>query len=538
MSPSRRVLTKALALGLAAAALVAGAARAQFYDPALRSLDLVTDVARSPRLQGMGGLSLVIPDRDNRITLWDFANSPLGAFGQDSTGSMEIRPSAGSASDVHGMPTGFGERQHLAGRTTSLQFESFYRDHKASAYGAVGVLNSLRRDAPYSDGLEQRRAVGLPEIMPIFNGAFPYFGGGRLRYALRLRFGGEHQLDQYRTITTNPNGQFLSLDGTTVPTPVFFVPDEYRVNTSGIGAGLSYALGTGTVLALGMDAVDQRIKGSNNSDRYSAERREKRPYTIGQASIIGRLGEAIEYGVDGRAWRANSEESWYFTISAGVGADPLVGRGKLLEREEEGSALRSRVRVTAGNLELGGGFWTRASKVGITPPDNSDPTSFNRFLNQVYYRQNADSLAMPDSVVANEIREYAWGYGVGASLRGRKTLLGAEFHWSRDLYDEWISGLGPRSLAWDVRAGLEYACTSMLTGRLGYGYRWWDRDDFVRQNEFKGNSASMGLGVHPSGTSWSFEGAWTFAWHQSDFGDPTLAHGTRQRVSSQVRWDF
>lgn len=536
MSPFRRVLTNALVLSLAAAAFGPGAARAQFYDPALRSLDLVTDVARSARLQGMGGLSLAVPDHDNHLTLWDFANSPLGAFGEDSVGTFDLRPALGSASNVHDLP--LGQRQHLAGRMTSVQFESFYRDHRSSAYGVVGRLNSLRRDTPYSSDLELRRSVGVPEVMPIFNGPFPHLGGGKLRYAVRLRFGGEHQVDQYRRITTNPNGEFLSLDGATVPTPVFFQPDEYRVNTSGLGGGLSYPLGAHTVFAVGLDAVEQRIKGSNNSERYSAERRETRPYTVGQASLIGRLGPAIEYGVDGRAWRGNSEESWYFTISAGVGAEPLIGRGKLLEREEEGSALKSRVLVHAGNLELAGGFWTRASRVDVTPPDGSDLTSFNRFLNTVYYRQNADSLAKPDSVATNQIRDYAWGYGFGASLRTGRSILGAEWHWSRDLYTQTLAGDGPKAIEWDFRSGWEYECTSIIMGRIGYGYRWWDQDDFVRMNEFKGNSASMGLGLRPAGASWTFEGAWTFAWHQSDYGDPTGRRGTRQLLATQVHWDF
>lgn len=536
MSPYRRVLTIACSLCLAAATLGAGAARAQFYDPALRSLDLVTDVARSARLQGMGGLSLAVRDRDNHLTLWDFANSPLGAFGEDSTGTLDIRPTFGSAASDHLLPV--GQRQDLAGRMSGVQFESFYRDHKNSAYGVVGRVNSIRRDTPYSESLELRRDVGLPEVMPIFNGPFPHFGGGKLRYAVRLRFGGEHQVDQYRTITTNPNGQFISLDGATVPSPVFFVPDEYRVNTSGLGGGLSYPLGQHTIFAIGVDAVEQRIKGSNNSDRYSAERRETRPYTIGQASLVGRLGPAIEFGVDGRAWKANSEESWYFTISAGVGAEPLIGRGKLLEREEEGSALKSRVNIHAGGLDLAGGLWTRASKVLITPPGDADPTSFNRFLNAVYYRQNADSLAKPDSVVVNEIRDYAWGYGLGASLDLGRSILGAEWHWSRDLYQQSVSGQGPKAIAWEVRSGWEFECTKIVTGRLGYGYRWWDRDDFIRLNEFKGNSASMGLGLHPAGATWSFEGAWTFAWHQSDFGDPTGSRGTRQMLATQVHWNF
>lgn len=538
MSPSRRVLTNALVLTLAVAAFGAGAARAQFFDPALRSLDLVTDVARSTRLQGMGGLSLAVPDHENHLTLWDFAGSPLGAFREDSTGTMDVWPSFGSASNVHYLSGRNGQRQHLAGRTAGVAFESFYRDHKSAAYGAVGRMSSVRRDTPYSDGLELRRDVGVPEIMPIFNGVVPHYGKGKLRYALRLRFGGEHQVDQYRAIVTNPNGEFLGLDGAQVPTPVFFTPDEYRVNTSGIGGGLSYPLGAHTILALGIDAVEQRIKGANNSERYSSERREKRPYTIGQASLIGRLGPSVEYGVDGRAWRANSEESWYFTISAGVGAEPLIGRGKLLEREEEGSALKSRVNVHAGNLELAGGFWTRASKVLITPPDGDDPTSFNRFLNFVYYRQNADTLAKPDSVVANEIRNWAWGYGLGASYRSGRSILGAEWHWSRDLYQQGVSGEGPKALAWDVRSGWEYRCTEIITGRVGYNYRWWDRDDFIRLNEFKGNSASVGMGLHPAGTSWTFEGAWTFGWHQSDFGDPSSRRGTRQLISTQIHWNF
>jgi hypothetical protein len=538
MSPSRRVLTNALVLTLAVAAFGAGAARAQFFDPALRSLDLVTDVARSTRLQGMGGLSLAVPDHENHLTLWDFAASPLGAFGEDTVGTMDVWPTFGSASDVHYLAGRDGLRQHLAGRTAGLAFESFYRDHKSSAYGAVGRLSSARRDTPYSDGVELRRDVSLPEVMPIVNGVFPHYGKGKLRYALRLRFGGEHQVDQYRAIVTNPNGEFLSLDGSQIPTPVFFTPDEYRVNTSGIGGGLSYPLGAHTVLALGVDAVEQRIKGSNTSERYSAERRETRPYTIGQATLIGRLGPSVEYGVDGRAWRANSEESWYFTISAGVGAEPLIGRGKLLEREEEGSSLKSRVNVHAGNLELAGGLWTRASKVLITPPAGDDPTSFNRFLSTVYYRQNADSLAKPDSVVVNEIRNWAWGYGLGASYRAGRSIVGAEWHWSRDLYQQSVSGEGPKALAWNFRGGWEYRCTEIITGRLGYGYRWWDRDDYLRLNEFKGNSTSVGLGLHPAGTSWTFEGAWTFAWHQSDYGDPSGRRGTRQMISTQIHWNF
>lgn len=544
MSPNRRVLSNVFCLVFAAATCGAPVARAQFYDPVVRSADLESDVARSPRLLGMGGLSLVIPDRDNHLTLWDFAGSPLGIFAEDTVGTLDLRPETGSVSGTHDSPlTGLG-RQDLAGRVTSLQFEGFYRDRRGLAYGAVGTVNSVRRDTPYSQDLELRRAVGLPEVMPILNGIVPHFGSGKLRYALRMRFGGEHQKDEYRTITRNANGDFLSLDGTTVTPPYFFVPDEYRVNTSGLGAGLSYPVGGRSTLALGLDTYEQRIKGSNTGDRYSAERREKRPYNVGQASLVGRLGDAVEYGVDGRGWLSKSEETWYFTISAGVGAIPLTGRGKLLERKERGSSLNSRVRIHSGNFELGGNLWTRATRTEITPPDASDLTSLNHFLNEVYARQNADTLAKPDSVVASQARQYAMGYGVGASLRMKRGIVGVEYHWSRDLYMQQLETVGPgmvagpRALAWDVRSGLEYECSPVVTGRVGYAYRWWDQDDYVRLNEFKGHSASLGLGVHPPGTSWSFEGGWTLGWNVADFGDPTGQRGTRQMLATQIHWGF
>jgi len=381
-------------------------------------------------------------------------------------------------------------------------------------------------------------------VMPILNGILPHLGGRKLRYALRMRFGGEHQVDQYRTYTDNAYGQYISLDGITVPAPAFFEPDEYRVNTTGYGGGLSYPVGSHSTVALGIDTYEQRIKGSNNSDRYSAEQREKRPYTVGQATMVGHLGSAVEYGIDGRGWLSQSERSWYFTISAGVGATPLTGRGKLLERRERGSSLNSRVRIHAGNFELGGNLWTRATRIEILPPGPTDLTSFNRFLNIVYLRQGADTLAKPDSVVATKTRQYAMGFGGGASMKFRRGIVGVEYHWSRDLGMRELeaTGLnfvpGPRAIAWDVRTGLEYQCTPVVSSRVGYGYRWWDQDDYTHLNEFKGNSVSLGLGIRPQGTSWWFESGWTFGWNQPDFGNPLGEHGTRQLLATQVHWEF
>src|SRR5438132_852717 len=122
MSPSRRVRIRTLCLGLilCAAGLAAAAeARAQPYDDALRFLDLTPDpLARSPRLKGMGSLSLVVDDPHNRITLWDFAGSPAGILSSDSTSTFDLRPVTGSASSVRDAQSAAGpiERQSLAAR--------------------------------------------------------------------------------------------------------------------------------------------------------------------------------------------------------------------------------------------------------------------------------------------------------------------------------------------------------------------------------------------------------------------------------------
>ena len=132
MRPSRRLLPKALFPAVLACLLAAGSAFGQFYDPALRSLDLVSDVPRSPRLLGMGSLSLSVPDNYQGFTLWNFAGSPVGAYADDSTSTLQLRPMTGAASGAHLGAQGL-EREDLAGRATSTGFEMFHRDGQGSA---------------------------------------------------------------------------------------------------------------------------------------------------------------------------------------------------------------------------------------------------------------------------------------------------------------------------------------------------------------------------------------------------------------------
>ena len=64
--------------------VVAMVGSAQFFDPTLHALDLGTGrVARSPRLLGMGGMTLAVPDRNLSLDLWDFAQIPVGLASDD-----------------------------------------------------------------------------------------------------------------------------------------------------------------------------------------------------------------------------------------------------------------------------------------------------------------------------------------------------------------------------------------------------------------------------------------------------------------------
>ncbi len=535
MSPSLRVLPNALVLALLAAVSLSAPASAQFYNTVQRSLDFSNDVARSPRLIGMGRLSLVIPDRDNGLNLWDFAGSPIGAARHDSSSTLDLRPGTASADGMHDEP-GYA-RQDLGGRGTRFGYELFRRDG-GNAFGATGSLNSVTMSTPYASDEAVQRSVSHPEIVPIMTGGLPYLGKDKLRYAVRLRFGGDHQQDKYRTLISNAAGQFLTLDGVTLDPPNVFSPDQVRVNVSSLGGALSYPIGKSHTLAIGLDGVRELIKGSNTGFRYSGEQRERRPYGIGQATLLGHFGNKLEYGIDGRGWTSQSNEDWVFSVSAGVGAVPLEGRGKLLEREEKGSQLNTRVRYTSGKVELGGALWTQASKVNIKAPATSDFTSFNRFLDVLWYRTGADSLVHPDSVSTVEVRDYAWGYGGGVSYKLKKGIAGVEYHYTRDEQLSDRSGKGPRAIQWDVRSGLEYRCNNVLTGRLGYAYRWVDRDDYTKGNEYLGHTVTAGFGLRPAGASWNVETGYAIEWLRSDFGDPTNQRSSRQDLSMQVHWSF
>ena len=542
MSPRRRVRLSALVIVALIVAVPAAPASAQFYEAALRSLDLSPDpLARSPRLVGMGRLTYVGNDPHNRIRMWDFAGNPTGIAEAESTSTFELRPMTGSASGVRDLRDGASllERQDLAARATRFGFEGWRRTSGSTAYGVVGDVASLRYDRLYGDDSERRSQFSLPRAMPVLTGRLPY-ASGRWSYALRLSYSGENTSDKYLSLVRNGAGEYLGRDGMEMNPPDFFRPTDYDVRSVGAGLAVSAYVNRWLTAAVGVDRYGNDIAGTNEDPRHASEISEKRPYGAGQATLIGRIGREIEWGVDGRGWRSSSEQRWAFSISAGIGQDPLVGRGKLLEREETGSALRSRVRWVRGPLELGAGFNTGFRRVTITPPAAGDPTSFNAFRNRVFYRSNTDSLALSDSVIYNRSEERSWEAGGGLAWRlfGGRGTWGAEFHRRHDVLDQVVGGHGPVRSGWDVRTGLEVACTPVLTGRVGYLHRWDDRDLLTRQNEFLGNGLTLGLGVGPAGSAWSLESGYLIEWQQADYGDPDRPRSSRQQLAAQLRWTF
>jgi hypothetical protein len=544
MNPTRRVRLSALILGCLATVLPLAAA-ADPYDAARQGLDFASDPApRSPRLFGMGRLTVLLDDHNNRLTLWDFAGFPTGIVDADSVSSLEVRPGTAAASRVHDIPGANGgtvERQDLAAGELRTALEGWRREAGAtSAFGLVGEFNLLRLDRPIDEFTERRSVFTVPRLMPILAGRLPFTTSGRTRYAMRIRYELQDLADEYRRFYVTPTGEYIDHDGELTDPPDLFTPDEYTLSTLGGGLAVSHRVSDALVAGVGLDVVRQEIEGLNEAGRHSSQTREERPYAIGQATLIGRIGPRFEWGADGRAWRSGSEETWNFTLSAGLGATPLVGLGKRLERDEEGSSLRARGRLDLGSLEFGAGLTTGYREIEITPPAVGDPTSFNYFRNTLQQRLGADTLSVPDSIAHELSQERSWEAVGGAAWQawgGRATLAG-QFHVFRARLDQQSSGEGPLRTGWDARGGVELRLTPSLSGRGGYIYRWDDRDDFSERNEYLSHTMTLGLGLHPPGSGWSVESGYFFEWQRPDFGDPDDFQTGRQQFVSQVRWLF
>ncbi len=543
MHPSRRVWISALVLTVLAATALSAPSRAQMYEDVRHAAQLSPDpLQRSPRMLGFGRLELVVDDEHTRFTMWDFAGNPTGIYAADSGSTLELRPRTGSSSmlrDQLGSSTD-AVQQTLAARDVDFGFEAWRRAAGATAYGFVGEVATVRLDHEYSSDVELRRSVQVPRGQAILSGPMPFLFSEHGRFALRGHFGSETLSDEYRRMVTNRTGTWLDRDGSQIDTPLFFTPDQVNDDQLGGGLAMSYDVGKSLTAAAGYDLIQHKLRSDNTGKRYVSKIDENQPVHNGQFSVVGRVGPHLQFGADARGWRETSEASWLFTISAGVGAIPLSGRGKLFQRDEEGTTLRTRARWTQGPLQLGASLNTHYRKTEISAPEAGDITSLNYFLNTLFYRQGADTLAFPDSIrdVVSEERAYEVGGGIAWTALPHHAQLGVEFHAWRDASQTDLGGAGPKPVGWDVRSGLEVPLTKVLTARGGYIYRWDDLDDFTRSNEYVTHSVTLGLGLHPAGAVWSVESGYVLDMTQADFGDPSLPRGNRQQLAAELRWGF
>jgi hypothetical protein len=215
-----------------------------------------------------------------------------------------------------------------------------------------------------------------------------------------------------------------------------------------------------------------------------------------------------------------------------------MGQGELLERTETGNAFNGGFRWTTGNLRLSGQYWTLSTRADYSPQTPGERPSFNVFLSDVYHRAGADTLTLPDSVVSNRDQSNAVGYAGGLSWKLKRGTVGIEYHWARNAQGETITGNGPRDVSYDVRAGLERQCSEIVTGRIGGGMLWRNLDELTYGNKWKGESASLGLGLTPPRARWGIDLGWTMTWLQTEYPDPLDHHSSHQQLQSLLRWTF
>ena len=565
MNPGRWVRLGAYVLSMAiASAWFALPATAQyvFEDPVRAAYELPPNpIIRSPRLLGMGRLTMVIPDNANDLQLWDFANNPAGLYDSDSTSVLELRPVTSSSSSTQNFSDeqGPGILQTEASRDAHLAFEAWRRAKGETSYGLIGGVDLLRGDLPYDDQTEVRSQVSNPAGMPVIAGPMPFILSDRMVYALRGIFSIDDTHDAYRLRVRNAAGSYLDHEGTLIGPPDFFTPDDYFVRQMGGGASAALRISPSLTWAFGGDITNQVIEGSNDGERYDSQTEESRPLYKGQTTFIGKLGKAAQWGVDGQAWSSSSDASWVFTISPsggpGPSRPPLAGRGNLFKREESGTRLRARVRWPIGLYELGGSFGTLYSKTKVTPAPLSDPTSFDLFRYRMYFTEaTGDTLVLPEEILRSTSESRAWEASGGASWRipKRHGIVGLEYHYIQNALDELTSlGSVPDELlglpqiatatkgkAWDVRAGAEFGLTEVLMARGGYIYRSGDQNENTQQNEYFTNTATFGLGLHQLGASWGFDAGYAIQWGAADYGTPTEPHSKADELSLRVRWDF
>jgi hypothetical protein len=223
-------------------------------------------------------------------------------------------------------------------------------------------------------------------------------------------------------------------------------------------------------------------------------------------------------------------------VSAGTAVAPLAGRGRVLERKEEGGTGELRARWTSGSLEIGVSAIGEDRVIDFVAPAIDDRTSFNYFRNRVYNTPGADTLSLPDSITTQRTEDRSWAGTIGASWTFKRVLLALEGRRDFREHENTLSDLGPRVEGFDVRSGIEYHATDRLALRGGYGYRWEDTDEQTQMTEYRGYELTAGLGIEAASKRWGVDLAFGHGWAFADYGSPQEPRGVGQRFSTRIRW--
>jgi hypothetical protein len=543
MNPKRWVLNGAWALATIAT-LVAAPAYAQFYEDARRDLDLGPDaISRSPRMLGMGRLSLVLDDVHLRLDIWEFSANPAGLYESDSTSSLEFYPGTTARSTVHDEPAGAGTRvrQDAALREFRNGYETWRRSKGGTAFGVIGEFDRMRFDSPRAGETEVRSQFSMPRTSLVFAGKMPLILPERLRYGFAFTHRYESRQDETRLVVANAAGTYIDKDGTTLPTPESLSPSQYGIRSVGARFGMLLKATSWLNLAGGYDYLGNAIEGRNDAVRNTDEIREDRPYGTFSASAAGRLAGHLAFVGDASRWSTGqTDQRWVASFSTGSGQPPVAGRGLFQRREESGHEYRGRFNWTQNALTLSAGGSSFRREVSTRVPPVGDITSFNYFMNQLSGRPGADSLSLPDSLRSNTTTEEGSEYGVGAALRlpWRSAIAGAEYHASRTAFDQLLSGAVGARKTREFHGGLELPVNAVLQVRGGYIHRWLDSDDEIDMTEYVAQAVTGGFSYMPPRSSWAFDAGYEVRWGRADFGDPTRIRSSEQAGSCRLRWVF
>jgi hypothetical protein len=237
---------------------------------------------------------------------------------------------------------------------------------------------------PNTIDTEHRAQLKAPNLQISLSGKFPALDPNRSRYGLSAFLRTPTRTDEYRTIVSNPAGDFIDKDGTTLSPPDQFTPDDFSVRTAGGDAGFAYRFTSWLQLATKLSYSTSDIEGKNEGPRWASELRENRPYTTFSGTALGRVGKGRgEYIIDAGSWSTgNNDERWFSTLSQGTGQTPITGRGIYQFREEKGSELRGRFKWTQGKVAVGLAARRFHRDVDFTLSSN-DAETFNAFLRRV-----------------------------------------------------------------------------------------------------------------------------------------------------------